>query len=743
MAALRTRERGTDGDSSPNGGTVHGTLLDEGARPRGSPQRRELLVTGCAITVTVGGALLLAREDGLRLEQLASTRDWSGFGLQLGLVGAILFMVAGHLVYELARLGCLVRSTAHRSVPRQVLDSRLDRPAPALVIMIPSYKEEPSVVVKTLWSAALQEYPNRRIVLLIDDPPEPDEAVDRDRLVAMRQLPSHIRDLMDEPARRIEAAHRRLRRRSSDDIDLVAEVRQLAAMYDFVGNWLCTQADRYLVEDHSDAFFVDRVLREAGRQRLHCGGVLVQRVSAAMDLLSVGELIDHYERLLSAFRPRLASFERKRFANLSWAPNKAANLNSYIGLLGQDFRVIRDDRYLVPTSEPSTADLHIEDADYVMSLDADTVVVSDYATRLIEQMEREEHRRTAVMQTPYSAIPGASSTVETIAGATTDIQYLIHQGLTHYRATFWVGANAIMRRTALNDIQHAHTERGHVVKKFIPDRTAVEDSDATIDLVERGWRLHNYQERLAFSATPPDFGALLIQRRRWASGGMLIAPKLLRLLFRRPRLMRPLEAFMRFHYLLSLVGVSFGLSTLLIYLVLLFPFHSDVTSPWLAAASAPYFLLYARDLSAVGYRVADILRVYALNLVLVPINAGGALRSLQTWVTKAPVTFGRTPKVERRTAVPPMYLWLDYMIAAGLIIAGALHARSHHWVYGGFLLLTSGFVIYALVALIGVRTSFEDMGLDRVVSMLRSRVVRRAGLEPPVVGGSVSTTIER
>src|SRR6266511_127846 len=75
--------------------------------------------------------------------------------------------------------------------------------------------------------------------------------------------------------------------------------------------------------------------------------------------------------------------------------------------------------------------------------------------------------------------------------------------------------------------------------------------------------------------------------------------------------------------------------------------------------------------------------------------------------------------------------------------SGVDHPRSHHWVYGGFLLLTSGFVIYALVALIGVRTSFEDMGLDRVVSMLRSRVVRRAGLEPPVVGGSVSTTIER
>jgi hypothetical protein len=32
-----------------------------------------------------------------------------------------------------------------------------------------------------------------------------------------------------------------------------------------------------------------------------------------------------------------------------------------------------------------------------------------------------------------------------------------------------------------------------------------------VDLLLRGWALYNYPERLAYSATPPDFGALLIQ----------------------------------------------------------------------------------------------------------------------------------------------------------------------------------------------------------------------------------------
>ncbi|MET0709637.1 MAG: hypothetical protein ABWY82_22750, partial [Tardiphaga sp.] len=35
-------------------------------------------------------------------------------------------------------------------------------------------------------------------------------------------------------------------------------------------------------------------------------------------------------------------FERKRFANLSHAPNKAMNLNSYIGLIGRTFRISKD-----------------------------------------------------------------------------------------------------------------------------------------------------------------------------------------------------------------------------------------------------------------------------------------------------------------------------------------------------------------------------------------------------------------
>ena len=53
----------------------------------------------------------------------------------------------------------------------------------------------------------------------------------------------------------------------------------------------------------------------------------------------------------------------------------------------------------------------------------------------------------------------------------------------------------------------------------------IEDTESSVDLGIKGWTLFNYPERLSYSATPPDFGSLCIQRQRWANGGLLILSK--------------------------------------------------------------------------------------------------------------------------------------------------------------------------------------------------------------------------
>ena len=161
-----------------------------------------------------------------------------------------------------------------------------------------------------------------------------------------------------------------------------------------------------------------------------------------------------------------------------------------------------------------------------MTLDADSVLLPEYCLRLVHLLEQQEYQDMAIAQTPYSAFPGSATRLERIAGATTDLQHIVHQGLTYYDATFWVGANAVIRKKALDQIAETSYIGDWEIKQYIKDRTVIEDTESTIDMGIHGWRLFNYPERLSYSATPPDFGSLCIQRRRWANGGLLILSKL-------------------------------------------------------------------------------------------------------------------------------------------------------------------------------------------------------------------------
>ncbi|MDP9351051.1 MAG: glycosyltransferase family 2 protein [Chloroflexota bacterium] len=364
-----------------------------------------------------------------------------------------------------------------------------------------------------------------------------------------------------------------------------------------------------------------------------------------------------YVQLLDLFGVDISSFERRRYVNLSQEPNKAANLNSYIRLIGENFKEVvdGDTRHLVGCDKASGT-LTVPTAEYVVNVDADSILLPEYVSTLIRFMEEPGNERVAVVQTPYSAVPGARTLLERLGGATTDIQYIIHQGFTRYGATFWVGANALIRRAALDDIAYVECERGFEVVTYIKDRTVIEDTESTIDLVTRGWQLHNYPDRLSYSATPPDFGALLIQRRRWANGGLLILPQLLSYLSGGSFTVRKVaEGLVRFHYLTSIAGVNAGL-----LLLLTIPLEDNSAAFWLALASLPYYYIYARDLKVNGYRWSDVFRVYALNLMLLPVNLGGVLKSLKQAWTGRKIPFGRTPKTNGRTSAPPGYLLAEY-----------------------------------------------------------------------------------
>lgn len=606
-------------------------------------------------------------------------------------------MLYGSFVYQICRLGYLYRRRQHQPTADEARATLYSmHTPPGLTILVPSYKEELSVVRRTLLSAALQDYPDRRIVLLLDDPPDSSNLRDHMELAAARKLCPELQTLFNRAAQPFARAQREFEvRRSNAWVDPRVEAALLASQYLRAAEQVERLAATWPALDHADQLLHERVFAPLATS--HRARARQLDEMGAIDVQGCGE---EYGRLATLFRVELTSFERKRFVNLSHEPNKAMNLNSYLGLLGKRWNLVkRPSGYYL---EEGPGFMAPPATDFVLTLDADSMVVPDYAATLVHEMLRPGNERLAVAQTPYNAIPGCPSVLERTAGATTDIQYLIHQGFTQFGATYWVGANALLRWSALQDIRTEVDERGFKVPVFIQDRTVIEDTESSVDLVSRGWQLYNHPERLAFSATPPDFGSLLIQRRRWANGGLILLPKLLNYLARGRG--KVAEGFFRIHYLVSIALVNIGFLVLLAH-----SFQNSFASLWLPLTAIPFFLLSARDLRYSGYQVRDMLRIYALNLLLLPVNLGGVLKSLEQAVTGKRIPFGRTPKVSGRTGMPALYVLAEYGLVALCLALLFDDIHSQHWNSAVFHLGNGLILVYAIGSFIGLRASIEDI----------------------------------
>lgn len=639
------------------------------------------------------------------------------------------------LMYLVARQGALRRFRAHQRVPRGLLDAHFTSSDRALTVLVPSYAEEPDVVRLTLWSAALQEYPDLRVVLLLDDPPFPTDPDTRERLAATRALADEITDRLAEPRAAAEAAYEAAERELTGATAPVPAVRRVADAYLAAAEWLEKTAESEPVRDHVAEFYVDQVLgglaSELRLSHLALQGALDQQ--AEMPAERVREL---HRRLVWIFRARVGTFERKRYASLSQEANKAMNINAYLGLMGGTWRPTPSPAGVLLTrmaeGEPvADDDLEVEATEYVLTLDADSQLLRDYCLRLVHFLEQPENADVAIAQTPYSSFRGAPTRIERIAGATTDIQHILHQGMTYYDATFWVGANAVIRREALDDIAEVETVGGHEIRTYIQDRTVIEDTESSVDIAAAGWRLVNYPERLSYSATPPDFGSLVVQRRRWANGGLLIFPKFWQQ--RRPRAQegRPVrlpELALRLNYMASLAWSSVGLLLLLFY-----PYNGRLLSPLVVGAALPYFLAMASDLRQCGHRYLDVFRIYGFNLVLLPVNLVGVLKSVQQAFTGEKIPFARTPKVRRRTAAPALFVLVPYLIVLYSCVTAWRSFQHENWGNLAFAVFNAVLAAGAIRAYIGIANSVVDFGLGIVNWLLVPR--KEPAREPQVPHG--------
>jgi cellulose synthase/poly-beta-1,6-N-acetylglucosamine synthase-like glycosyltransferase len=678
-----------------------------------------------AIVVTVVGWALFV--------VLTLTRTSIGGGhdrppLGLATIGYLIIMsllACSALAYLTTRLGYYSRTRTHRRATRAELSQGFEQSAPSLTVLIPSYQEEERVNRMTLLSAALQEYPDLELVLLIDDPPEPPYRRPAEMLAAARRLPSEIERLLAEPLSRFQAALDGFETKHIIDGDTSdADVQDVADEYEHAAQWLADYGAGYDVVDHADRFLVNHVLLGLSAD-LRTNAQALRAAVGDGAILTREHLRYMLRRLTWIFGARITSFQRKRFVSLSHEPNKAMNLNSYIGLMGDSYREMAVPGGGVALLRTDSApDLVVRDPDYVLTLDADSVLLPEYCLRIVHLLEQQQHARVAVAQAPYTAFPGATTRLERMAGATTDLQHMVHQGMTHYDATFWVGANAILRKRAIDDLREVSHDGDWTISRFISDRTVIEDTESSIDLGVHGWKLLNYPERLSYSATPPDFGALCIQRQRWANGGLLILPGLWRQIrVRRARGERHslAETFLRINYMASIAWSSVALIFLL-----LFQFDDKLISPIVLLISVPYFLMMAIDLKHCGYRRSDIFGLYGFNLVLLAVNLAGVGASLLQVLVGGRPAFKRTPKVRSRTTPGLTFVLMPYVFVAFSVFVLFSDIHRDRWVNVALAGINAVLASYAIIAYIGVIHSVVDVWTNARSWFYRSQRPGRA-----------------
>lgn len=87
----------------------------------------------------------------------------------------------------------------------------------------------------------------------------------------------------------------------------------------------------------------------------------------------------------------------------------------------------------------------------------------------------------------------------------------------------------------------------------------------------------------------------------------------------------------------------------------------------------------AMDLKYCRYKYTDIIRIYGFNLILLPVNIAGTLKSIQQAITTKKIPFARTPKVKNRTATGWPYIIAPLLIVGFSIFTLWRNIEGQNW----------------------------------------------------------------
>ena len=252
-------------------------------------------------------------------------------------------LTASAMAYLITRIGFFYRSRVHRRAPARPSTTSSTQTIPTVTVLVPSYQEDERVVRTTLLSAALQEHPYLRIVLLVDDPPEPTAAHAREICSSSaRSLPGRDPGPARRALERFQARARRLRGLPEwrHPAHRRRRARRRRPTTGTPSQWL-----RDLAAAPGDR----RPLRRASSPTTSWGRwPTTSRSSRGASTPPRPRAPpfppDACVSSTGAWSPRSGPSSRASSASstcrCSHAPNKAMNLNSYIGLMGGSYQEV-------------------------------------------------------------------------------------------------------------------------------------------------------------------------------------------------------------------------------------------------------------------------------------------------------------------------------------------------------------------------------------------------------------------
>ncbi|NEN07601.1 hypothetical protein G3T36_17220 [Diaminobutyricibacter tongyongensis] len=305
----------------------------------------------------------------------------------------------------------------HLPVTRAQPDRHLASGQTSMTVLVPSSGADPLAVRATMLSAALQERPSVRVVLLLDDDPYPADSDDAARLAETRAIAGDIMRLLAEPWRRASDALLRFELEHSGDANADAsEARALAGEYAWAAGWLRDLAEGEESDDAVGRLLADQVLRTLADEL----AVIGEAAATAAVALSADRVNELYSRLAWIFGAELTVFERRKYSSTSHAPTTSSNVDAYRALMGGAHRIEEtpDGTALKPAAERRPGDIRVPGSDAVLTLDAGSLLLRDSSRLLAYSLQGPDAARDV----------GARETAE----AATDADVLAWRGMLYH-----------------------------------------------------------------------------------------------------------------------------------------------------------------------------------------------------------------------------------------------------------------------------------------------------------------------